>query len=186
MADIWKLTNRHIERAGLGLVMWNLCRRGVDCQETPPGSHTGDVWAHVAGNLVSIEVKATTGRSWHVRRRQVGTSDWHIFVLVQPGRCWVLTRDDLMKCSASFEKDGDAWFVTPTSLPRACEDAWGPLVRKRAAPPGGAIAPRGKAKYRFRKVVRSVLSDGRIREYHYGPNGNEIRTIIPEQSGGPG
>ena len=56
-----KLTCRLVEKAGVGLVMWNLCRRGVECHPTSQNSHEGDLWAKLPdGAMAQIEVKASS------------------------------------------------------------------------------------------------------------------------------
>lgn len=145
----------------MGLVIWNLARRGIECQATTQNSNSGDIWAKLpGGRTVAIEVKGTGKAGWHIREAQARRVDWFALVSIHDARCWVLTRAEMLDCP-HHELGPGVWVVSRSHVPTVGADAWDRLTK--------APAPKPKAIYRTQRLVRRTLADGTIKEYRYGP-----------------
>ncbi len=145
----------------MGLVMWNLCRRGIECNPTSQNSHEGDLWARLPdGGMIRIEVNASTETAWHIRRGQISGADCFVLVSIHDARYWVLTQAEVAVPMASCTQRGDVVVIGRAKLPQHALDNWGSLS------PAKPKMPRA---YRSERVVRKVLADGTIEVYRCPP-----------------
>jgi hypothetical protein len=159
MSSAVKLTPRMVEKAGLGLVIWNLARRGIECLPTTENSSQGDLWAKLLdGQMIRIEVKAMTSTGWHIRRGQALRADCFVFVSIHDARCWVLSQEQVALAIAEGSDRGECVVITKAKMPASAADSWSGL---------SASQPKQPRSYRSARVVRKVLADGTTKTYRY-------------------
>lgn len=164
-------TNRLTERGGVALVCFHLARLGYEYAVTEPACPLGDVWAHIDGRKVSIEVKTTRKSAvWFVRRSQLPSVDFYVFVRLDWGHCYVLTAAEAKEVVATSKDihDGIAC-LKDTDLSTDSFKGWGclskhPRLRDKNDRPRPFRKP-GKTE----RVVRRTMKDGTEREYRYPP-----------------
>jgi hypothetical protein len=174
-------TNRLTERGGVALVCFHLARLGYEYAVTEPACPFGDVWAHINGRKVAIEVKTTRNSPmWWVRRSQLRNVDFYCFVRLNWGHCYVLTAAEALDALAASPNiyEGIA-SLKDTTVPADSFKGWDRLSKttrlrdkkdlevrplRKPGKPGKPKKP-GKTE----RVVRRTMKDGTMREYRYPP-----------------
>lgn len=179
-----KLTNRMIERAAIGLVLWSLSKRGFDCQEVYGDGKNGDIWVKTpSGKMASIEVKGGASPGWRMPVAQASAADFYIFADVNRANCWILSKSSLSAVLSGCGLWGNhpIYTVPANKLPKAAHNAWHEIDQ---APAPQRRKPRGTATYRHTRTVTSTLKDGTKKTYKYKPDGStEIQIHTNLQTG---
>lgn len=165
---------RLVEKGGLGLVMWNLARRGLDFALTGEGSEHGDIWIRMPdGEIVPVEVKTCTRRAWHIRLDQTQRVKAFILVDLDDRDTWVVPAEQMLEIArnTAAKLSDNVRIVKASDLPPMEHGRWKELLgaepgKRKWIKPVRTPAPVPVAAQGV-KIVRKTLASGEVRLYQY-------------------
>lgn len=120
---------RLTEQGGVGLVIFHLSRLGHEFVPTPFSSPNGDLWVQLADKKASIEVKTTLSqKAWHIRRDQIGNSEFYCLVHLARGAVFVLHGEEIASLAAACPDSYPGIVILKaSSVPNDSLNAWDKL-----------------------------------------------------------
>lgn len=154
-------------KGGVGLVMFHLAKLRIEFAVASDNCPFGDIWIHLAGQKIGIEVKTTRrGSDWHVRKSQLGSADFYCFVSMDNASIYVLPHSEVASLVRDAAKvyDGVA-LISDRALRRESLFDWGCL---RGLPQNEAPRPK-RRRYISTRTVKRVMANGETKIYMYPP-----------------
>lgn len=171
-------TNRLVEKAAIGLCVWQLSRRGFETVLTTTNSHEGDIWVSAPDRrMFRVEVKGSTSTLWNIRRAQCRTADFFLLVSIHTARVYVLSRDEIIgNLPLHYSRGDEVYSVTSKRLPTSSLDDWGAFGPTAASFSAMRTDEPLLGDGRTR-TVKKRLADGTIKVYRYPMRVNHIQVV---------
>jgi hypothetical protein len=163
-----KKKNNIVGKAGVALVIFHMCRIGLDCVETGYNNSSADLWVRTEMGIKTIEVKTTSNVSWRIPIHQIERSDIYALVDLLSADVYLFSRDEILDMIKDKKQDKRSVSISYKQVPKCSRNNWKLFgINPDNVQPFIKPQKREKVPLATPRIERRTMADGTIKEYKY-------------------